>query len=432
MPPAAPMQRPVTPPQQKNGEKEKPTIKSLLLQSRKQLAEAAGDALDPDKLLRIATGSMLKNPKLGECDPMSFLGAVIQCAQWGVYPGTDSLAKAYLIPRFNKQTGNLECNAMLSYQGLVLQVQRASRDLVMVEAHPVYADELEGPTPRWRLVRGFRSSFTYEPIFRDRTGELPVLLYAQATFYNSKGEMAGTPYVEVMTWAAVMRRKAVGAGGDAWKAWPEEMARKTVVRAIIKYLPTTPDLDERLAADSDEGETVDGEVSNRAAVSAAPARRQNQLQAESMRETLEFSPRPAEDFQPVDVAPAEEAAPAQATVAPVQQSMDLPDEEAEAAAAVERLRLADAAAKAAAATPLPPVSDAPLPPRYRAINFADADAKAQLMAKLEDIYADQSMMLDTLTKAFKQVDRLPTEQHVEVGNLYQKLRARMVATARKG
>src|SRR5690349_19271759 len=71
-----------------NGRVRPVTIKDLLERSKASLAEAAGKWLDADRLLRIATGAVTKNPKLAGCDPMSFLGAILQCAEWGVYPGT--------------------------------------------------------------------------------------------------------------------------------------------------------------------------------------------------------------------------------------------------------------------------------------------------------------------------------------------------------
>ena len=60
--------------------------------------------------------ALSKDPKLQECTPQSFLGAMMQAAQLGVEPNTP-LGQAYLIPYRN--TGQMECQFQIGYRGLI-------------------------------------------------------------------------------------------------------------------------------------------------------------------------------------------------------------------------------------------------------------------------------------------------------------------------
>jgi recombination protein RecT len=58
----------------------------------------------------MALTALSNNPKLQECTPQSFLGAMMQAAQLGVEPNTP-LGQAYMIPYRNK--GQMECQFQL-------------------------------------------------------------------------------------------------------------------------------------------------------------------------------------------------------------------------------------------------------------------------------------------------------------------------------
>src|SRR5512145_661767 len=96
------------------------TVRDLLLRNKVQLEMAAPKHLTPDKLLRAALTSLSTTPKLLDCNPRSFLGAVIQCAQLGLEPGV--LGMAYLVP-FGK-----EVTLIPGYRGM-LALARSSREI---------------------------------------------------------------------------------------------------------------------------------------------------------------------------------------------------------------------------------------------------------------------------------------------------------------
>ena len=92
------------------------SMQGLVVKMQDQIKAAlTGTALAPERFTRMVLIALSSNPKLQECSPQSFLGAMMQAAQLGVEPNTP-LGQAYLIPYRNH--GILECQFQLGYKGL--------------------------------------------------------------------------------------------------------------------------------------------------------------------------------------------------------------------------------------------------------------------------------------------------------------------------
>ena len=61
---------------------------------------------------------------------------------------------------------------------------------------------------------------------------------------------------EIMNMEQLAKIRKVSRSGDngPWKEWPEEMAKKSVLRRIAKYLPSSADVDQMFDHDSDNYE----------------------------------------------------------------------------------------------------------------------------------------------------------------------------------
>ena len=51
---------------------------------KEQLKSALPSFLTPDRMIRMALTELRLNPELQKCDPASFIGAIIRCAQIGL------------------------------------------------------------------------------------------------------------------------------------------------------------------------------------------------------------------------------------------------------------------------------------------------------------------------------------------------------------
>ena len=86
-----------------------------------EIAKALPSVITPERFTRIVLSAISVNPKLGECTPTSFLGAMMTAAQLGVEPNTP-LGQGYLIPRKVKKGENQyvnECTFQLGYKGMI-------------------------------------------------------------------------------------------------------------------------------------------------------------------------------------------------------------------------------------------------------------------------------------------------------------------------
>ena len=86
------------------------SIAEWIVAMKPQIKKALPSVITPDRFTRMALTAVAQNPKLGDCSPASFCGAMLQAAQLGLEPNTP-LGQAYLIPFRNK--GQMEAQFQL-------------------------------------------------------------------------------------------------------------------------------------------------------------------------------------------------------------------------------------------------------------------------------------------------------------------------------
>lgn len=221
------------------------TLRSLLEAAKPSMSQVVPKHVTPERLVKLALVAASRTPLLLSCEPKSIVQGVMTAAQLGLDCG-GVLGSAYLVPFKNqKQGGRYEAQLIVGYRGLV-DLARRSGEIETIEAHVVYAND------------SFEVAFGLDPVLRHvpcLTGEHgePVLVYAIARLKD------GGRQVEVMTRSEVERirsRSRAGSSGPWVTDW-SEMARKTVVRRLCKYLPLSPELADALVAD----EKVEGSAS---------------------------------------------------------------------------------------------------------------------------------------------------------------------------
>jgi recombination protein RecT len=107
-------------------------IVKLLESQKAQITMALPKHLTADRLIRIATTEMSKNPKLYECSQTSVLSCIIMAAQLGLEIGING--QAYLVPYYDKKRNVSICQFIPGWQGYVDLVSRAGRASVWTGA----------------------------------------------------------------------------------------------------------------------------------------------------------------------------------------------------------------------------------------------------------------------------------------------------------
>ena len=210
------------------------TVMGLLEQMKGEIARCLPSHLTPDRMARIAMTELRKTPKLQECDPMSFIAAIMQASQLGLEPGI--MGSCYLIPFFNSKLGKFECTFMPGYRGF-LDLARRSGQIKSLVARAVYENDV------FEYEYGLEERVTHKPAMDER-GELKAV-YAVALLKD------GGHQFEVMSKREIeaVRQKSQGKNAGPWTDYYDEMARKTVVRKLFKWLPCSVEMQKAVSLD---------------------------------------------------------------------------------------------------------------------------------------------------------------------------------------
>lgn len=207
------------------------TIANLLESKKGAIAQALPRHMDADRMVKVAWGSIRRTPALLKCSASSLVNAVIQAAELGLEP-SNVMGHCYLVP-FGK-----EATLIVGYRGFIELAARGGQARYR-PARVVYDCD------HFVWQDGLHQVLEHTPGERSKDSR-PTHAYVVADFANGL-----PPMVDVMTFDEIetVRRQSKMPNGPAWRdSWPE-MAKKTVVRRMAKYVPMSPELQRAAAED---------------------------------------------------------------------------------------------------------------------------------------------------------------------------------------
>lgn len=255
------------------------SVQHLLMNegARDQLQMVAAKHMNPERMMRVVANAIRTTPQLQECEPMSFLGALMHCASMGLEPNTP-LGHAYLIPFKNTRKGITEVQVVIGYKGFI-DLARRSGQLASIHGDVVYSDD-----EVWSHEYGSNQHLRHRPGPRKGTRigayfhvklNLGDGITAEGHRFMSIDEIIAHRNQHSQGW-----KTAVKFGKTAESPWNEKnpqfeaMAIKTVVRALANRgeLPMSIEFMEAMqtdetkadyrgfALDPTQGLTIDGET----------------------------------------------------------------------------------------------------------------------------------------------------------------------------
>lgn len=192
---------------------------SFLKTKKSNLAAILPRTMNVERFIRLALAACVNNPDLLKCTRESLYLAVYECATLGLEIGV--LDSAWIIP-FGKKAV-----AIPGYRGLV-DLARRGGDVATIETRIVKSEDT------FRVTGGTSPGIEHEINLEGQATEKNmVAVYAVATLRTSEKQF------EVMTKKQVdeIRARSKAANKGPWVTDYLEMARKTVIRRIIKSLP---------------------------------------------------------------------------------------------------------------------------------------------------------------------------------------------------
>lgn len=214
------------------------TIDDLLKQAMPAIEKVIPKHLTADRLMQVVTTAIKTTPRLKECSAFSLLAAVMQSAQLGLFPGP--LGHCYYVPFKNTKKGVMEVQFIAGYRGLI-DLARRSGSVASIEAREVCENDqfdfnygLETKVNHtFDLKKPRGAAYAYYGVARYKDGGYSVLVMSRSDVDKHR-----------------LRSAAVRAGiSGPWDTDYDEMAKKTVIRAMSKYMPMSVDYANALAAD---------------------------------------------------------------------------------------------------------------------------------------------------------------------------------------
>jgi recombination protein RecT len=244
------------------------TVAQLLMspEMKSQIAAALPRHMTPDRLARIVLTQIRTVPKLATADQGSLLGAIMQCAQLGLEPG-GALGHVYLLP-FDKRAKNsrggwevvgTDVQVIIGYRGMI-DLARRSGQILSLESRAVYAADA------FRYRFGLDSTVEHQP--NDEADDRGALTHVYAVAKLRDGgvqfEVMSRREVEKVMKSSQGYKSAIDSA-ERYKKDPtgpwfehfEEMAKKTVIRRLFKYLPVSIEMQRAVVLDEQGDAGVD-------------------------------------------------------------------------------------------------------------------------------------------------------------------------------
>lgn len=223
--------------------KQNPTMKDLIEAQRPAIERQLAGAMDAEAFVRTVLSEVTKTPKLMSADPKTVLGGIMLAAQLRLEIGS-GLGEMYLTPR--QDHGKDICLPIIGFQGLIKLALR-SEMVTNVQAFLVR----EGDEFRYGANSERGMYYDWVPADLEET--------RQWTHVVATARMrAGGTTFAYLTRDAVIARRPSYWKSTPWATHPDQMAMKTAVRALAKYLPKSTDLGRALEADGQKVQHVKG------------------------------------------------------------------------------------------------------------------------------------------------------------------------------
>lgn len=231
---------------------ETPTIGQRISGMEPEFQKGMPRGREAAQIVRDALTALRTTRNLERCEPMSVLGAVMTCAQLGLRIGV--LGHAWVLPFWDKnlvsvdergveRKGGYKAQFIIGYQGLVDLAYRSGKVASLI-ARPVYENET------FEVEYGLSDKLVHKPIIKGTRGA-PIAYYAvthlttggHAFYVMSHDEML--EYRDEYATAKNQKGQIVG----PWRDHFEDMALKTTVRQLSKWMPKSTDFASAIEAD---------------------------------------------------------------------------------------------------------------------------------------------------------------------------------------
>lgn len=241
-------------------------LAQVLQGERTKWASSLPSHIKPEMFERVVLTAVQMNPALQQADRRTLLIACQKAAADGLLPDGREGALVTFKTKVKDVDGREKWIDAVQWMPMVFGVikkLRNSGEIASISSRVVYKNEVDQGRFQFYIQDGVET-FRHDPILIGDRGEM-ALAYATARFKD------GSVQTEILAKADVDKMRAASRAGNSesgpWAKWYEEMARKSAVRRLSKYLPLSAE-DNRVL-DRDDEPVTEFERQKNAALSLA-------------------------------------------------------------------------------------------------------------------------------------------------------------------
>lgn len=182
-----------------------------------------------DRMTRTVINAISTTPQLAKCSPASLFLSTVKAFTLGLEPN-GALSEGYLVPFWNSKKGQNEAQFMPSYRGLQ-NLARRSGEVTAIYSKAVYDKDV------FEVEEGTDRKIIHKPDYTKARG-VPVCYYAVFTLKSGETDF------EVMSIGEIdaIRARSKSAETGPWVTDYDEMAKKTVMKRLLKRSPMSIEL----------------------------------------------------------------------------------------------------------------------------------------------------------------------------------------------
>lgn len=271
---------------------------TTLFESKEAIIKAAlPNNLSVERFVRVGISAFRVNDNLQKAvkaNPLSALGAFMQSAQLGLEPNTP-LGMAYLIP-YNSKDRGMEVQFQIGYQGLKDLAERSGKYKI-IHTKEIHDGE------KFLVEYGIEPDLKHTPNF-PRKGE-PLYYYAAYVLKDGGKDFVIMSKEDIVAHAKKFS-KAYDSNSSPWRTNFDAMARKTVLKLLLKSAPKAIEVAQAISMDSSTKNFVENtettvdysivqdlEMPTHEEMKQANVNEQAAQQTEQLKETIKTQTQPA-------------------------------------------------------------------------------------------------------------------------------------------
>jgi len=221
-------------------------MKQLMVKMKGEIHSALPSQLSSERFQRVALTAFNSNPKLQNCEPMTFIAAMMQSAQLGLEPNTP-LGQAYIIPY--KVKGIDKVQFQIGYKGL-LELAHRSGKIKTLYAHEVREND------EFDIDYGLQQNLIHKPLLKGDRGKV-IGYYAVYHLEPNGYNFIFMTHDEVMEHG---KKYSKSFEGGVWEKQFDSMAKKTVIKKLLKYAPLSCEMQKAVVFDESVKNNIDSDM----------------------------------------------------------------------------------------------------------------------------------------------------------------------------